>query len=59
MVFWVMVAWVLAVGFFLRDSLTTRRVCDDGAIEYSSTALYSFLLFLLPVILIGLRSDFG
>ena len=53
-----MVAWVLAVGFFLRDSLTTRRVCDDGAIEYSSTALYSFLLFLLPVILIGLRSDF-
>ncbi|MBR4727349.1 MAG: EpsG family protein [Clostridia bacterium] len=58
MVFWVMVVWVLAVGFFLKDSLTTRRVCDDGAIEYSSSALYSFLLFLLPVILVGLRSDF-
>ena len=53
-----MVIWVLAVGFFLKDSLTKRRLCDDGAIEYSSNALYSFFLFLLPVILVGLRSDF-
>ena len=58
MVFWVMVIWVLAVGFFLKDSLTKRRLCDDGAIEYSSNALYSFFLFLLPVILVALRSEY-
>lgn len=53
-----MAAWTLAVGYLLRTPLTTPRRCDDGTIEYRGTVIYSFLLFLLPLIIVALRTGY-
>lgn len=58
MVFWLMVIWILAVGYFFRPSMATIKLCDDGAVDYIARPAFSVLLISLPIFFVALRSEY-
>ena len=58
MVFWVMVIWVLVVGYAFRGNMTTLKRCGDGSTEYIARPAYAILMFSLPFLFVALRSNY-
>ena len=58
MIFWIMLIWIFAVTCLFQPRLSKRILADDGVYDYKSTIGFSFLVFIVPLVFIALRSGF-
>ena len=58
MIFWIMLIWIFAVTCLFQPRLSKRILADDGVYDYKATIGFSFLVFIVPLVFIALRSGF-
>lgn len=58
MAFWIMFVWAFAIWYFLQDNMSKKTLCKDGVSDTKVTVLYMVVIFIVPLLLIGLRTWF-